>query len=112
MASWRRSVRIASIPLMVLSILWAILLMLRRGFAVNAEGVVTTEKSIDPCRHRHGKEASVSKESFKKSFIFLKKTYICIRIRAKNRLFDRKSADFLSFWEFGACGVKCCCLTL
>lgn len=40
----RRSVRIASIPLLVLSFLWAILLMLRRGFAVNAEGVVTMEK--------------------------------------------------------------------
>ena len=33
-----------SIPLLVLSILWAILLVLCRGFSVNADGVVTMEK--------------------------------------------------------------------
>ena len=42
--SMRRSVRIASIPLLALSFLWAILLMLRRGFSVNSDGVVVMEK--------------------------------------------------------------------
>lgn len=40
----RSSVRIASIPLLVLSFLWVILLMLKPGFSVDADGVVTQEE--------------------------------------------------------------------
>lgn len=40
----RRSVHIASVPLLVLSILWVILLLLHPGFSVNADGVVSMER--------------------------------------------------------------------
>ena len=40
----RRAVHIASVPLLVLSILWVILLLLHPGFSVNADGVVSMER--------------------------------------------------------------------
>lgn len=40
----RRSVHIASVPLLVLSLLWVILLLLHPGFSVNADGVVSMER--------------------------------------------------------------------
>ena len=40
----RRSVRIMAIPLMVLSIAWVVFLVLRAGFSVNSDGVVSMEK--------------------------------------------------------------------
>lgn len=40
----RRSVHISSVPLLMLSFLWVILLMLKPGFSVDADGVVTQEE--------------------------------------------------------------------
>ena len=40
----RRSVRIASIPLLALSFVWVVFLMLGNGFTVDAEGIVTVER--------------------------------------------------------------------
>jgi cytochrome d ubiquinol oxidase subunit II len=40
----RRTVHILSVPLMTLSIVWVVFLMLRVGFSVNSDGVVSMEK--------------------------------------------------------------------
>lgn len=40
----RRSVRVMTIPFLVLFIVWFVLLMFRRGFSVDADGVVSMEK--------------------------------------------------------------------
>ena len=40
----RRTVHILSVPLLVLSVVWVVFLMLRAGFSVNSDGVVSMEQ--------------------------------------------------------------------